>query len=134
MYATQFLAGTAVLTVALQVVGSTLLPSAPPIIVNGLAFEDGNVTQERMVPGTSAISAVWNAKVIDAVSGLPVDGCTGHGGWDYSPGPKIVTMPLNEWVGAQSCRLLPGTYQLFAEYKVGSWSTDARSDIFEVPE
>ena len=132
MHMTQMALGTTFLAGVLHLGISAVVPKPPPIVINSLSYEAGMVVQDRTVNTPGKFTAVWEARVVSAITGLPVSGCEGRGDWDYSPGQRAAKMALTEWVGSKDCTLAPGRYQLFARYRSGNWSTDARSDAFEV--
>lgn len=115
----------------LEPIKTAMLPEPPPMVINSLSYSDGIVTQDRTVNGNDGLHLGWEAFVISAATGAVVPGCEGTGGWEYSPGNRVVKMPLAEWVGNAACVLKEGSkYQLVARYKGLSWSTDARSEVF----
>jgi len=132
MHMTQMVVGTGFLAGVLHLAVVAVVPAPPPIVINLLAYESGDVVQDRTINRPGKFSAVWEAEVISAKTGQAVPGCKGRGDWDYAPGNKQVRMALSEWVGSDDCDLTPGKYQLFARYRAGEWGTTARSETFEV--
>lgn len=134
MHFTQTFAAAGMIGLGLSAVVSMVLPEPtppPPMVINSLSYSDGVVTQDRTVNGDVKLHFGWDAFVVSAITGQPVPGCEGSGSWDYSPGNRVVHIPLAEWVGNANCALLDGgKYQLVARYKGLAWATDGRSEVF----
>lgn len=131
---TQTTVGGAVILAALQSVWVLVGPSLPPIEVHSLNYDAGYITQDRTVNTSAPWVAVWEADIVDAISGRVVDGCHGEGNWSYEPGRKAVRMTVQEWVGNSDCNLTEGQYFPRAIYASGTEKIVARGEFFEVTE
>jgi hypothetical protein len=131
MSATQVIAtGSGMGAVAVFVLNAVFPP--PPIEVHSLTYNSGFIVQERTInaPGPT-FTAAWTAQVIDVTTGKPAPGCVGVGSWDYKVGPYTARLPLSEWVGSP-CKLSPGQYQPWAQYKAGSFVVEKRGTEFVI--
>jgi hypothetical protein len=130
----QSIAGVTFLTMAMQAVWAIVGPATPPIVINELRYEAGYIVQDRTVASEGPFKAVWEAEILNKVTGEVVDNCSGSGFWDYEAGRKAPRIPIAEWVGNPDCRLGPGVYTPIATYSAGEFRTSARGDEFEVTE
>lgn len=128
----QSVAGVTILTMVMQAVWSIIGPVPPPITVHDLRYYAGYIIQDRTVASEGPFKAIWTAEIQNKDTGKPVDHCIGSGVWDYEAGHKAPRIPVAEWVGNASCRLVPGTYIPIATYSAGEFHVVARGDEFEV--
>lgn len=128
--ATNFVAGTGVLFLAIQTLWSALGPEPPPIVVHSLTYENGYIVQDRTVNSDGKFTALWTAQIQDKATGLSVPGCQGSGTWDYEAGRKTPRIPVAEWVGSPECALPAGTFIPVATYMAGDFKLVQRGQEF----
>lgn len=131
---TQTVIGGGILAVALNAALSLVLPDPTGIVVHGLTYKNGLVTQDRTVlTNEAAFYAQWAAMVVDAQTGDVVPGCMGSGAAPYPSGRKAVTFSLANWTGNPHCTidsLEPGrAYDLQAVWSWGDDSVSAKQEF-----
>lgn len=131
---TQTLIGMGAVGLVAQTLLSAVLPDPTGLVVHGLTYADGYVTQDRTVLTTEpAFYAQWAASVVDVETGDTVPQCTGQGAAPYPPGRKAVTFSLSDWTGNPLCNplgLVEGkTYALRAVWSWGENSVSASQEF-----
>lgn len=115
-------------------VADNAVPKA--ISVESLEYHDGYVRQTRTVrSSTPLFYAFWAAAIIDADTGKAAQGCEGGGSWPYEAGEKTVDIPLEVWVGSETCTpesLPPGDYFPRAVWSWGTDQTGHDGEIFTI--
>jgi hypothetical protein len=110
------------------------IPEPKPIEVHSLHFDGSVMVQDRTVTTDGDVFfARWEAKLIDAYSGDLIPGCKGGAPWNYTAGHKVAEMPLEVWVGSETCTfesLEPGAYKAVASWYWGTDQTSATSPAF----
>lgn len=121
---------------AAQLVINATLPSVPPIVAHSLTYIDGTVYQDRTVTSEAEFfPAQWKSVIVDAATDRPVPGCSGSGFWPYKSGRITAEIPLDEWVGSDTCtpeylRGLGGEYIPVASWYWGGESTEKEGAPF----
>ena len=135
---TQLAVGMTAITAAATLALQSVLPNAPPITINSLRYDAGQVIQDRTIATDGqAFYAQWAVTVENAETGESLIWCEGNGANAYPPGTRAVVFSLQDWTGRDECTadsLPPGVYALRGSWRWGEDWTSAKSLPFEVME